>query len=189
MEWWKKFVSHQWKLRKPRCSMRGSAELAKKMFQFPMVAVEIGVALATNAIDMLQHLSLKRLYLVDPYSPYNYGTPQEATDKRENYKSAFLYLFPWQSKTTLITQESVFASELFDNEFFDYVYIDGNHTAEAVQADILAWFPKVKKGGILGGHDYNTEHCGVTWAVDNFQKISGLELLILSDTDWAVIKK
>jgi hypothetical protein len=37
------------------------------------------------------------------------------------------------------------------------VYIDANHLYEAVTVDIKTWLPKVKIGGILGGHDFNLQ--------------------------------
>jgi hypothetical protein len=37
----------------------------------------------------------------------------------------------------------------------DFVYIDGDHSIEGVTSDIETWYPKVKKGGLLGGHDAN----------------------------------
>jgi hypothetical protein len=45
------------------------------------------------------------------------------------------------------------------------VYIDANHTHEEVKKDIQAWLPKIKKGGIISGHDYGGWE-GVTQAVN-----------------------
>lgn len=49
----------------------------------------------------------------------------------------------------------------------DFVFIDAGHTFPEVHQDILAWWPKIKNGGILCGHDYSTEN-GVKTAVDEF---------------------
>ncbi len=46
------------------------------------------------------------------------------------------------------------AAERFDDGFFDWIYIDANHRYEPVCQDILAWWPKVKLGGVLSGHDF-----------------------------------
>jgi predicted transcriptional regulator len=43
---------------------------------------------------------------------------------------------------------------LFSNEIFDFIYIDGNHSYESVKKDLKNWYPKIKKGGLFCGHDY-----------------------------------
>lgn len=49
---------------------------------------------------------------------------------------------------------------------FDFVFIDAAHDYESVKADIQAWMPKVKEGGILAGHDYCEAWPGVKKVVD-----------------------
>ena len=46
------------------------------------------------------------------------------------------------------------ASIKYEDNFFDYVYIDAEHTYEAVTNDLKVWYPKLKKNGILFGDDY-----------------------------------
>lgn len=48
--------------------------------------------------------------------------------------------------------------KLFDDESLDAVYLDGNHALPSVRADIAAWYPKVRKGGIFSGHDFFTRY-------------------------------
>ena len=47
------------------------------------------------------------------------------------------------------------AAQYFEDSSVDVVFVDGGHSYEVVKADILAWLPKVKKGGIISGHDFN----------------------------------
>ena len=63
---------------------------------------------------------------------------------------------------------SLEAAELVEDESIDIVFIDALHTYEGVKDDIAAWLPKVKKGGIISGHDYkgHKRHIGVQIAVD-----------------------
>ncbi len=49
------------------------------------------------------------------------------------------------------------AAEIFPDAYLDMVYIDAIHTFEHVYADIGYWLPKVRKGGIIAGHDYGDE--------------------------------
>lgn len=57
----------------------------------------------------------------------------------------------------------------FADEWLDFVFIDGDHSYEGVDADIKAWAPKIRKGGLIAGHDINM--ASVKRAVDeNFPK-------------------
>ncbi len=60
----------------------------------------------------------------------------------------------------------------------DIVYIDGDHSYEAVMQDLNNYFPKVKQGGHLLGHDYNMDIISVKQAVDTFCVENKLELSI-----------
>lgn len=50
---------------------------------------------------------------------------------------------------------SVEGAKLFEDESLAFVFLDGDHSYEAVHADIRAWLPKLKRGGALAGHDYD----------------------------------
>jgi len=60
-----------------------------------------------------------------------------------------------------LCQDSALASNEFPDAYFDFVFIDANHTYESVLADIQGWKPKVKPGGWLAGHDHTTSFPGV----------------------------
>lgn len=65
-----------------------------------------------------------------------------------------------------IQKPSLEAVKLYDDRSLDFVFIDADHSYEAVKADILAWLPKMKIGSWFGGHDYNHPSLpGVTKAV------------------------
>jgi predicted O-methyltransferase YrrM len=60
------------------------------------------------------------------------------------------------------------APKYFKNKSIDFVFIDADHQYESVKKDIEKWLPKIKKGGIISGHDYRepSEDNGVKTAVD-----------------------
>ena len=52
-----------------------------------------------------------------------------------------------------IRMTSVDASQLYENNSLDFVFIDASHKYNDVKDDIEHWFPKVRKGGMLAGDD------------------------------------
>jgi hypothetical protein len=58
------------------------------------------------------------------------------------------------------------AVSLFAAASLDFVYIDGIHTYAAVRSDIERWLPRIKPGGMIGGHDFSaSDWPGVVRAV------------------------
>lgn len=72
---------------------------------------------------------------------------------------------PVRQYVTAHVMVSVAAAAQFEDDSLDFVFLDADHTYEGVKADILAWLPKVKPGGMLAGDDYNY-FPGVKKAVD-----------------------
>lgn len=74
---------------------------------------------------------------------------------------------PYGGRAALLRLSTVEAALRFPDRHFDFVFIDADHTYEGVSADIDAWRPKVRPGGMLLGHDYNhRDFPGVVRAVD-----------------------
>lgn len=75
----------------------------------------------------------------------------------------------------------------FTPGLFDFIYIDGAHDAKSITEDLRNWIPKVKKGGLIGGHDYNyTHHLDVCVAVNEYAQSGGLKLY--KDSSWSFTK-
>jgi predicted O-methyltransferase YrrM len=66
---------------------------------------------------------------------------------KENTKSLSHIITP-------IFSDSVKGADLYEDESLDFVFIDAGHLTHEVLADMNAWYPKVKSGGIFAGHDY-----------------------------------
>lgn len=140
----------------------------KGILKGPLVGVEIGVLEGKNARNMLQVLNIKKLYLVDPVCKY----------EGKEFKDKII----WVKK-----KSSDAVSDIPDN--LDFVYIDGNHVYDFVKQDVENYWPKIKKGGVLSGHDYYTDYhrFGVTPAVDEFVKKNNLKLQTKTP-DWWIVK-
>jgi len=103
-----------------------------------------------------------RMYGIDPWKAYgNYNEfPKDV--ERFQKRQDFLYdhttrlLKPYLDNglCELIRKTSMDAVSDFKDESLDFVYIDGHHGFRYVAEDLVEWFWKVKKGGIISGHDY-----------------------------------
>ena len=60
----------------------------------------------------------------------------------------------YEDRAIMIRANSKIASNFFEDNSLDFVYIDANHAYEFVKEDIELWYPKVKSGGYVMGHDY-----------------------------------
>lgn len=96
------------------------------------------------------------------------------------------------NRARFVRLRSLDAAAKAQNAFYDFVFIDADHSYEGCRADIEAWYPKVKSGAVFGGHDYaNTGFAGfgVTRAVDEFVSARGLTLDLGENFTWFVRKE
>ena len=161
-----------------------------------LVGVEIGVYKGDHAESLLRHLDIKTLYLVDPYEEYSeyeegrnyYGVDQHPL--RAVKAEAMERLAPYASRIEWVFKRSAQAARDIP-EKVDFVYVDGNHEEAYVREDIELFYPKVRAGGVIGGHDfyngYCREHDGVVRAVTQFAVRNDLTLQV-ELPDWWVQK-
>lgn len=107
---------------------------------------------------------------------------------KQHVKDVFYkHIEPYKQYVQVIEGFSVPVSERYDDDSFFAVWIDGDHSYESAIADMEAWYPKVRSGGILAGHDFD-DHFGVPKAVRNFTKAHGLDFEI-DNRSWLLYKK
>lgn len=156
------------------------------------IGVEVGVAFGGHSEAILELTSVCKLLGVDPYQHFEYykdgmNIPQPEFD--------FLYEFTcnrlsrFGERYNPIRAKSVKAVNII-NIPVDFVYIDADHSFRGCLQDIIVWFPKVKIGGIIGGHDYDSsQHPGVTIAVNDFFGWLGWKINYEGYGCWWVEKK
>ena len=120
------------------------------------LAVEVGVFEGVNAYIMLSLLPRLKLYLVDTWdnlTAYTSGPPMSREYINKVKEHAFENLKSCNGAVKFTMKNSEDSAKDFPDEYFDYVYIDGDHAYTEVKKDLYLWYPKVKKGGVFGGHD------------------------------------
>ena len=90
---------------------------------------------------------------------------------------------PVSKYITPIQKPSLEAVNNFEDKSLSFVFIDASHDYENVKNDVNAWYPKMKSGGIIAGHDWN--HPPVMKAVKEFAEQNGLN--INSGGCWEII--
>ena len=155
-----------------------------------LVGIEIGVLGGENAFNILTHLSIKILYLIDPYLFYDnmkgHGVIENNNVAEHFKKQAYDLLANFNDKIIWIYDFSENAHSSANN--MDFVYIDGNHRYKYIKKDIELYYPKIKDGGIIAGHDFKAGEIGVCRAVEEFCKCSDNKLS-KSNWDWWFIRK
>lgn len=145
---------------------------------------EIGVAKGRTCKRILKRCSSIKVYwAIDHWKHYEscdrYGGV--SNDDWELMYSGVCDLIQWFRSLRIFRIESIKAAGLFPPEYFDFLFIDADHKYESVKEDVLVWLPKVKKGGLICGHDYpddvkRKKYRGVVAAVN---EILGRENIML----------
>ncbi|MHA1298870.1 MAG: class I SAM-dependent methyltransferase [Candidatus Helarchaeota archaeon] len=76
----------------------------------------------------------------------------------------------------ILQMDSKDASKYFKNKSCSLVFIDASHDYSSVKEDLTIWWPKVRVGGILSGHNYSTKHPDLIKAVKEFSFSNKLEI-------------
>lgn len=171
--------------------------------------VEIGVYRGETSAALLATFPQLYLIMVDPWDVYESNHPyrvsgdgcarQTAVQQGENMQAAMLSTRFAQERRRIMPTSSIAAARSFsglanrlDGRFdgrFDFVFIDGDHTYDAVKADIAAWWPLVNDGGLLCGHDIDHPRdrrglWGVRRAVEEHAAATGLEFGVEGSCWW-----
>lgn len=129
------------------------------------IIVEVGVEIGRFSLAILEAVPSGMLYMVDNWLPYK-SQPAEyldtkdpsafrdAAQQEQRYQQACLVVSKFPKRARILKMDSTVAANSFENGCIDLVFIDGDHSYRGVKRDIAAWWPKVKPGGWIGGHDY-----------------------------------
>jgi predicted O-methyltransferase YrrM len=135
------------------------------------IGAEIGVKRGENAIQIFKRVPSVKLYLIDPWNKYSRSMTEQRAESY--YQTALKQLKPYN--TVFMRKTSMQAVKEFKDGSLDFIYIDGMHDFDNVICDLVHWAPKVRKGGIVSGHDYlSNAVCGVARAVDAYVQAHGI---------------
>lgn len=142
-------------------------EEAKDGATFVEVGVWKGKSAAFMGVEIINSGKDIVLYAIDNFQ----GGPELQNDPSVAGQTLFQECMENLSSVAdvvrVLPMSSIDAVDIVEDGTVDFIYIDGSHEYDSVKADILAWLPKVKIGGVMAGDDYSTQyHLGVKRAVD-----------------------
>ncbi|MDX1921806.1 MAG: class I SAM-dependent methyltransferase [Alphaproteobacteria bacterium] len=148
--------------------------------------LEIGVCRGENIVRFLDDCpNIAHIDAVDPYEAYddpNGGMDQAMMDTFHALAVKNFESYP--GRVTLHRMRSVNFARTIDDHFYDYLFIDGDHSYAAVRDDIAAWYPKLKTGGLFCGHDVLVKD--VQRAIVEFRDTNGIKtpVQLCKNTVW-----
>lgn len=161
------------------------ADLAKLFGEINFkIGAEIGV-LSGEYSEVLCRLNPKaKIYSIDSWISYSEFPDFTKKNVLSNcYNTAVKTLGKYKN-SNIIKKTSMDAIRDFADESLDFVYIDANHTFEYVFKDVTKWSKKVRKGGIVAGHDFE-EHIAkkafgeVKQALDLYMRRANLDHIFI----------
>jgi predicted O-methyltransferase YrrM len=159
------------------------------------VLVEVGVWKGSSISYLASKNVQSKIYAVDLFQEtYRYKKgklKQEASKINLTYNENLVRT----NTRDLITDIKCYSwdgASHFDDNSIDFVFIDADHSYEAVKKDLAAWYPKLKSGGLFSGHDYEPyekhSHPGVKKAVDEFAENLAIDVKQQEGTVWYFYK-
>ena len=143
-----------------------------------VTGIEVGVAKGETSAYLLEKCpNIEKLYGVDPYLPYE-DWCRFIDEKEINLQEeiAINNLLPYMNRFEFMKMTSENAIKSFAPGSVDYVFIDGDHSYEQTLADLNMYYPLVRSGGILFGHDINLN--SVRDAVNDFREKNKIRIPI-----------
>jgi len=158
--------------------------------------VEVGCANGQFTAIVAEVWDGRELAMVDPWKKQDSSVYREITNEItdfDSWKSQCLELAKKDRRIRLIQKLSVDGADHFAPQSLDWVYLDGNHSYLDFSQDLNCWWPKIRPGGILGGHDCLNKldegwHCEVKSALDDWCDSLGLEYHVTPCTSFWIIK-
>ncbi len=125
--------------------------------------------------------------LGDPADPTFYEQPQRFFDEAKKQALASTEFATERRK--VLAKPSVEAAHEVPDASLDFAFIDADHSYEGCKTDIEVWYPKLKPGGILCGHDYDRPKWpkeGVKRAVQEFASQHQFTIETDKDNTWFI---
>ena len=145
--------------------------------------IEIGSFVGESTVLFAQ--SFGSVTAIDPFMEgYDDKDPTSNLFEFDNVYETYLDRVTKHSNVQTLVMTSNEACEVLKFNEFDFIYIDGLHTYEGVKTDITNYLPLVKKGGVIGGHDYTDKIPHLVGVYEAVNEMFGTPDKVFKDNSW-----
>lgn len=157
------------------------------------VICEVGVFAGRNFGRMIEH-DPDIAIAVDMWKEdgiYEHNDSGFSQSELDNEYRHFCNRMKEKRFVNIYKEHSLEAVKHFPDEYFDFIYIDADHTFEGTLSDLQSWYPKLKKGRFFIGDDYNRTvyptqvTYDVKGAVEKFSSVNKLQAYEIPGNEWA----
>jgi len=157
-----------------KCPGFGLVELMKD--KVDIVGLEIGCDEAVTTEYLVNSIPSLTLHSIDPYTEYRDWNGSIVRSREDVYELAMNKMKPFGKRFVMHKEDSSTYYNNFEDNFFDFIFVDGIHTYDGVMSDCVNYYSKVKPGGVFSGHDFSGIP-DVNRAVKEFAASQGKEIL------------
>ncbi|THB78920.1 MAG: class I SAM-dependent methyltransferase [Desulfobacteraceae bacterium] len=148
------------------------------------VCAEIGVSQGLFSQEILDVVAPKKLHLIDPWAAEPHvGYYDGVCDQfRPQVESGQIEIHRNKSQHTV---------DQFEDNYFDWIYVDGSHSYKSVKNDLDLYYPKVKMYGFIAGDDYTMapKRKGLRDAVAEIADKYMMRLILIKNNQFILWKK
>lgn len=121
------------------------------------IIAEVGVKEGKFFKHLIKTIKPQKAYAIDCWDLFITKSQNDSDTNRSELlemKNKIIRKYKKDPRIIIINDFSDVASKQIPDESLDFVYLDADHSYEGCKTDLECWYPKVKKNGIIAGHDY-----------------------------------
>ena len=146
------------------------------------ICAEIGVDRGVFSEEILETVNPRKLHLIDPWDYYSARYDIVCRKFANRVESGQVQIHNGKSQLLY---------DLFPDEYFDWIYVDGSHSYKSVRNDLDLYYPKVKMYGFITGDDYRLveKRRGLRDAVAEIAEKYLMRLILIQNNQYILWKK